>query len=142
MNVLARTIVAKANHLRSTGLLHIVYALLVETLFICFLYFCGLFTLETLLPTFVTERVSLATFLLILVTFTMFTSLLGRFLNISFPWQITKKSPLLWLGLVWGTSLLLVSLIKFPVALIPVLIVLFLLSGYLFWSLFFADEEK
>lgn len=125
---------------RTSGALTVLYALAVEALFIGYLYFIGLFTIETLLPTFITVRLSLTKFFFLLTLATFLLSLLGRFLNLSFPWNITRKSPLLWLGIIWSIGILTVSLIKFPLPIIPLLIAGFLLSGYLFWSIFF--EEK
>jgi len=124
---------------RATGILHVVYALALEALFIGYLFFLGLFTVETLLPTFVTVRFSLTKFFFVLITTTILLSLLGRFLNVSFTWSITKKNPLLWLGLLWAIGILTVSMIKF-LFFIPLLIVLFLLSAYLFWQIFFEQK--
>lgn len=140
MNILKEKLLTLMEAWRADGVLHVVYALLAEALLIGYLYFIGLFTVETLLPTFVTVRFSLTTFLFILVLATIALSLLGRFLDLSFSWKITKKSPLLWLGIIWGIGILVVSLFKFPWPLIPLLIALLLLSGRLFWKIFF--EEK
>ena len=80
-------------------------------------------------------------FFFFLVLATLLLSLLGRYLDVSYSWNMTKKSPLLWLGLFWGTGILLISLIKFPPLLIPIIMAGFLLSGYLFWKILF-DEER
>ncbi|MFZ3031827.1 MAG: hypothetical protein WA082_02215 [Candidatus Moraniibacteriota bacterium] len=140
MNFLQKKLVDLLGQWRTTGTLQVVYALAVEALLIGYIYFIGLFTVETLLPTFITVRLSLTKFFFLLTLATFLLSLLGRFLNLSFPWNITKKSPLLWLGIIWSIGILTVSLIKFPLPIIPLLIAGFLLSGYLFWSIFF--EEK
>ncbi len=140
MEYLQKKFVTALEHFRTTGLLTVAYALFMEALIVGFIYFIGFFTVETLLPTFVTVRFSLTKFFFILIMATFVLSLLGRFLNISFSWNITKRDPLLWLGILWGIGILLVSLIKFPVWSIPLLIVLFFFSGYLFWNIFF--EEK
>lgn len=121
---------------KATGLLHVGYALLAEALIIGFIFFLGLFTIETLLPTFVTVRLSLTKFFFFLVTGTMMLSLLGHFLQISFPWNITKKNPLLWLGVIWSIGILALSLLKFPPLLIGSILLLFLVAGYLFWNIF------
>lgn len=140
MEPLHKKITAVLGRSRQSGLLLVVYALLAEALFIGFLYFVGFFTIETLLPTFVTVRFSLTTFFLVLIIATMLLALLGRFLDITFPWNITKKSPLLWLGIVWGIGILLVSLIKFPPVILILIIALLLTALFLFWHVFF--EEK
>lgn len=127
-------------HYRATGVLHVFYALLVEALLIGFVFFATFFTIETLLPTFVTVRLSLTKFFFFLVIGTMLLSLLGHFLSVSFSWNITKKNPLLWIGILWGIGIFALSLLKFPPLLIPILILLFLIVGFLFWNIF--SEEK
>ncbi len=125
---------------RASGLLKVIYTLATEALLIGYVYFIGFFTIETLLPTFVTVRFSLTTFFFFLVISTMLLSLLGRFLALSFSWNINKKSPALWLGLLWALGIATISLIKFPLPLIFLLLVLFFLSGYLFWNIFFEKK--
>lgn len=125
---------------KTTGTLHVGYALLAEVLIIGFVFFLGLFTIETLLPTFVTVRLSLTKFFFFLVIGTMILSLLGHFLQISFPWNITKKNLLLWAGVLWSIGILTLSLLKFPPLLIGCILLLFLVAGYLFWNIF--SEEN
>ncbi len=124
---------------RTTGVLHVVYALAAEALLAGYVFFIGLFTVETLLPTFITVRFSLTKYLFFLIMSTWALALLGRFLNLSFSGTISRKSPLLWLGVLWTIGILAVSLFKFPPILIPFLIALFLFSGYLFWTIFFEE---
>lgn len=125
---------------RASGLLKVIYTLATEALLIGYVYFIGFFTIETLLPTFVTVRFSLTTFFFFLIIATMLLSLLGRFLALSFSWNINKKSPLLWLGLLWTLGIATISLIKFPLVLLLIIIALFFLSGYLFWNIFFEKK--
>ena len=141
MEFLEKKFVTSLMHWRATGVLHVVYALSTEALLIGYLYFIGLFTIETLLPTFVTVRFSLTKFFFLLLLATFLLSLLGRFLSLSFSWNITRKSPLLWLGILWAIGILTVSLIKFPFPIIPLLIGGFLVVGYLFWQIFFEEEK-
>lgn len=140
MEFLQNKLVALFLRFRTNGALFVIYALAVEALIIGYVFFSGLFTVETLLPTFVTVRFSLTKFFFILILGTILSSLLGRFLNLSFSSPLSRKTPLLWFGTFWGSGILLISLIKFPPLLIPVIIALFLLSGYLFWNILF--EEK
>ncbi len=140
MQFLYQQFISTLRHSKESGLLQVLYALATEALVIGYLYFLGLFTVETLLPTFVTVRFSLALFLLVLVVLTLLITALGRFLGLSFPLTIAPRHPLFVLALLWGISILVVSLIKFPPLSIPVIILLFLIVGYLFWQLFF--EEK
>ncbi|MBP9728292.1 MAG: hypothetical protein KBD27_02850 [Candidatus Moranbacteria bacterium] len=140
MELIQKKINAILLRYKATGILHVGYALLAEALLIGFVFFAGLFTLETLLPTFVTVRLSLTKFFFFLVIGTMLLSLLGHFLQVSFPWNITKKNFLLWGGILWGIGILTLSLLKFPPLLIGIILLLFLASGYLFWNIF--SEEN
>lgn len=140
MKFLQKKIMALLLDWRASGLLKVVYTLATEALLIGYLYFIGFFTIETLLPTFVTVRFSLTTFFFFLIIATMLLSLLGRFLALYFSWNISKKSPALWLGLFWALGIAIVSLIKFPLPLLLLIIALFFLSGYLFWNIFFEKK--
>jgi hypothetical protein len=126
--------------LKENGFLLVVYALLAEALLLGFGGFLTLFTVETLLPTFVTARFSLTKLLVVLVLFALTLGLLGRYLNISFP-LLTKKSPALWLGLLWMGGIFAISLYKFPLPVIPIIIAGFFLVIFLFYKIF-LDEEK
>ena len=117
-----------------------VYALSVEALAIGYLYFIGLFTIETLLPTFITVRFSLTLFFFFLLLATFLVALLGQFLELSFPYRITRKSPLLFLGLLWGTGILVISLVKFPLWALILMTALFFVCGYLFWQIFLNEK--
>lgn len=126
--------------LKENSFLFVFYALLAEALLLGFIGFIALFTIETLLPTFVTARFSLTKFFFFLFLFSFALALLGHYLNISFPQPINKKSPLLWLGLFWTLGILAVSLYKFPLPIIPIIILGFFLIGYLFWKIFFGEK--
>jgi hypothetical protein len=126
--------------LKENGFLVVCYALLAEALLWGFIGFIVLFTLETLLPTFVTVRFSLTKFFLFLFLFSFILILLGRYLNISFSWPTNKKSPAVWLGLLWMLGILSVSLYKFPLPIIPIIIIGFFLVGFLFWTIFFGKH--
>lgn len=139
MNTLRQKLFSLLIRLRANGFLQVCYALMSEALFIGYLFFIGLFTVETLLPTFVTARLSLTKFFFLLTLGALLLSLLGKFLNISFPWNISKKHPLLWLGILWTVGILAVSLFKFPLITIPILIALLLFSLSLFWQIFFDE---
>lgn len=140
MKFLQKKIMAMLLDWRASGLLKVIYTLATEALLIGYVYFIGFFTIETLLPTFVTVRFSLTTFFFFLIIATMLLSLLGRLLALSFSWNINKKSPLLWLGLLWALGIATISLIKFPLVLLLIIIALFFLSGYLFWNIFFEKK--
>lgn len=142
MDFIQKKFLAALTHWHATGFLAVLYALAVETLLIGFIFFMGLFTVEMLLPTFVTARLSLTKFFFFLILGTFLLSLIGRFLEVSFSWNITRKSPLLWLGILWAIGILALSLSKFPLILIPILIAGLLFSGWLFWQIFFVEENE
>lgn len=113
---------------KHSGMLALVAALLFELLVVLWLSFLALFSLETLLPTFVTVRLSLTNFLAVLI--------LGTLLYLSLEQKIsdnhsvdtnTKLERWIRIGLwVFGALLLLLSLARF--SLIGVIIFFF---GYL-----------
>lgn len=131
----------RLNPLKENGSLSVVYALLTEALLLGFIGFVVLFTIETLLPTFVTERFSLTKFFFVLFLLSFILITLGRYLNISFQQSINKKSPLLWLGLLWTLGILAISLYKFPLPIIPFIIAGFFLFGFLFWKIFSQNKN-
>lgn len=140
MNQVTSSLHQHFDRLKKDGSLHVVYALLAETLFLGLLAFVGLFTIETLLPTFVTVRFSITKFFLGLSLLTFLLAALGQLIDIEFTLRIKKTSPLLWLGMLWAFAILTISLYKFPLFLIPFLILGFFATGYLFVKIFL--EEK
>ena len=127
--------------LKVDGALAVAYALLAEALCLGYLGFIALFTVETLLPTFVTVRFSLTKFFFILFLLSFVLSLLGRYLDLSFAETINKKSPWLILGLLWTLGILMISLYKFPPITIPFILLGFFFTGFLFWKIFFGEEK-
>lgn len=140
MNFLSQKFLDVLLEWRLSGALRVAYALSVEALAIGYLYFIGLFTIETLLPTFITVRFSLTLFFFFLLLATFLVALLGQFLELSFPYRITRKNPLLFLGLLWGTGILVISLVKFPLWALILMTVLFFVCGYLFWQIFLNEK--
>ena len=127
--------------MKQNGFLAVCYALLLEALLIGYLGFMALFTIEMLLPTFVSARFSLTKFFFLLFLFSFVLTALGRYLDMSFESKITKKSPLLWLGFLWTLFILLLSLYKFPPFIIPIIILAFFAIGYLFWKILFGFDK-
>ena len=127
--------------MKQNGFLAVCYALLLEALLIGYLGFMALFTIEMILPTFVAARFSLTKFFFLLFLFSFVLTALGRYLDMSFEWKITKKNPLLWLGFLWTLCILLLSLYKFPPAIILIIILAFFLIGYLFWKILFGFDK-
>lgn len=141
MKIVSAYLTKQLSSLKENGFLSVIYALLAEALLLGFIGFVALFTIETLLPTFVTARFSLTKFFFVLFLFSFALVLLGRYLNISFQQKINKKSPLLWLGLLWTFGILAISLYKFPLPAIPIIIAGFFLAGFLFWKIFFGENS-
>ena len=112
---------------KQNGSLSVVYALLVEALFLGYLAFAVLFTAETFLPT--------ATFFAVLFTLSFVLIRLSRYLDLSFPFVLNKKSPMLWLGLLWAFLITAISLIKFPLWSVLLILLGFTATGYLFWKI-------
>lgn len=126
--------------LKTNGVLTVVYALLTEALFVGYICFATLLTIETLALVYVTVKLSLTIFFSILFFFSFVLALLGRYLDLGFDWNIHKKSPLVWFGLLWFVGTLLISILDFPPLLIPIIIAAFFLIGFLFWKIFFGEE--
>jgi hypothetical protein len=133
-------IITLFNTWKSLGILSVVYALLAEALLIGYVTFAGLFTIETILPTFISVRLSLTAFLALLFISSFLLAILGRFLDLDFTSGLRRRNPLLSIGILWMTSILALSLYKFPLFLIPILILAFLGIGFLFLSLFFKKN--
>lgn len=142
MKALKELLTSYLTTLKQNGVLEVCYALLAETLILGFLGWSALFTIETLLPTFVTVRFSLTQFFSILVLLTFVLSVLGHFLGISFESKINKKNLWLWIGLVWTLFILTISLYKFPPFTTVLIIVAFFFIGFLFYRIFFGQKEN
>ena len=141
MNTLFEKVQAFGHQWRTDGRLVVCYALLLETLVIGYIGFIGLYTLEMLLPTFITVRLSLTKFFFLLIILTMITASLGRFLNMQFSFNIHKKHPLVWIGCLWLFGISMLALYKFPPFIIPLIILSFFLIGYLFWKILFGKDR-
>lgn len=124
---------------KDNGVLIVLYALLAEFLLLGYILFASFFTIETLLPGFVSERLSLSNFFALLLVLSFLLALLGRTLALHFPKQNLQKNPLLWIGILWAISILVVSLFQFPLWSLPLLIIGFLTSGFLAWKIFLEE---
>ena len=127
---------------QESGFLLVCYAILAELLLLGFFLFAGFFTIETVLPEFVSERFSLANFFAFLALLSLVLAFLGHILHLSFPWKVSQKNLLLWIGTLWAISILAVSLYQFPLWSIPLLISGFISSGFLAWSIFVEKENR
>jgi len=132
---------SQLSQMKENGFLTVLYALLAEAVFIGFLFFVAFFTIETLLPTFVTVRFSLAKFLTSLMLLSFVLAFLGKYLGIEYSWNVKKNNPLFWLGILWAIGILALSLFKFPPVLIPFIIFGFGLAGYFFAKILLFEDK-
>ncbi|MEI8097003.1 MAG: hypothetical protein WCG73_02770 [Candidatus Moraniibacteriota bacterium] len=139
MKNLTRYITERLIHFKKNGVLVVLYALIVEALFIGYLAFATLFTLEMILPFFISAHLSLTKFFFALFLASFVLTLLGRILDLNFQWNINKKNPLLWIAFLWTVSIFGLSLFNFPPFIIPLIIIAFLFVGFLFWKIFFGE---
>lgn len=133
-------ITPKINQWKQSGRLAIVAALLFELLLVLWIGFFVLFALETLLPTFITVRLSLANLLALLVLGTVLYFSLER--QVDVPPEETTTPPFLTLG-AWGFgfSLIALSLARFTLAGVIIFLAAYLI---LWWLLkrFLRLKEK
>lgn len=123
------------------GYLRLGWAILFEALIIGFIGFAILYTLEVLLPTFITARLSLSKILFFLLLGTSLLGWLGTYVQLEFSKHQVWRSPLFWASLLWGTFLLLVSMIKLPFWSIPLFLFGTFVIGYLFLQVFLEDKS-
>lgn len=116
-------------------------ALLLELLLVSYLAFLALFTLEMLLPGFVSTKISLVKFLSVLVLCSFAALGLARVLQVRFPSALPcRKSLGIATGL-WFAGIMLLAFLEFPLWTVPLLVVSQLIILYLFARLFFSDES-
>lgn len=99
---------------KESGILAFGYSLLVELLALLYLLFLGLFTLEILLPGFVSVRINMAVFLATLIILTAGTAMLGRFLGAHFPATAPYEKLIVGTVIAWGIGIIGIALISFP----------------------------
>ncbi|GEM_PF-4966701 len=109
----------------------VLYALLCEMLVVGYLIFIALLTLESLLPTFVTARLSLSIFFMILTLGSFIVATLGNMLQTSFASGLRFRHPLAIISILWSAGIIALSLTAFPLATIPIILIGFLSVGYL-----------
>jgi len=124
------------------GYLALIWALLFELLANAFVAFAGLVTLETLLPTFITARLSLAKLLFFLLLGSSLLAWLGTKLHLEYPRTSLRRSPLVWITCLWGIALFFLSMIKLPLWSIPLFLLVTGAIGIFFFKLFFEDQEE
>lgn len=126
---------------KESGILAFAYSLLVELLMLLYLLFLGLFTLEILLPGFVSVRINMAIFLATLILLTMATAMLGRFLGAHFPATASYEKLILSTLIAWGTGIIGISLISFPWWSLAVLLALSLAILFFLRDIFLEEKS-
>lgn len=122
---------------KENGVLTVCYALLLEFLFIGYIIFAGLFTLETLLPTFIITRVNLMFFFWCLLIGSITLSFIGHIIDVRFSLETRKYRVLLWIASFWALSIFLLSLLHFPPLSIFFILALIFLIAFSFWNILF-----
>lgn len=119
--------------LKTTGWLTVLAALLFELLLALWVIFLGLFFLETLLPTFITIRLSLTTFLSFLLLLTTLYLAIEQYLALPISPNNSRTPRFFSWGIFFsGFVLIVLSLARFPLF----MGVLFLLGySFLWWYL-------
>lgn len=130
------------NQWTERGYLHVASALLFEFLIAGFVVFAALFTFETLLPTSVMPRLSLAKLLFALLMLLALLGAINRRAGIVFSDTFPLAHPLVIMAGIWGVLVMLVSSYRFPVWSIFVLLPLFLVSVSLWWHLSSKSESE
>lgn len=125
---------------KKNGSLTVVFALFAEFLIIGYLAFAALFSLETLLPNIIGSHIDLTLFFAVLLLFTFALLSIGHFLAVEFILTVSWKNPWLWLGSLWSLGILAISLYRFPLWSIPIILVGFGLVASLFARIFFDRE--
>ncbi len=141
METLRKFFAPRLEHCKKNGSFAVLYALLAEGLLYGYLGFIMLFSLETLLPTFISVRLSLTLFFFVLISLSFVLALLGRFLEIDFKWSERENHLLIRIGILWGIGILALSLYKFPPILIPAILLAFFFIGYLFFKEFLDKKH-
>lgn len=118
--------------LKESGYGNILYALLIEGMFLLLLAFAGLFTLEMILPGIIASRFVLAKFLIVIIFLLISTGFFGKFLGLRFPISLSIPKPIRILAFLWAFFLLTLSLLKFPLWSIPIILLAFFGIGYFF----------
>lgn len=129
-------------NIRENDLSLVWLAVFLELLTAAYLIFLFLFTLEMLLPTFVSSKISLVKFSGFLFLCTFAALGLGRMLRVHFSFALPFRKTLFTLTALWLLGILSLALLKFPLWALPVLLVSALTVFYLFLRLFLSGEEE
>lgn len=113
------------------------FALFTEFLILVTLGFVALFSIETLLPTFVSARINLALYFgILLALFISHHALsIGLDLKIHTPSLPVRIFLIAFLSL-WGIILIALSLLEFPILAIIIILLTCVLLGYLFRKIY------
>jgi hypothetical protein len=118
----------------------VAFALLSETLELLLFVFALLITVEAFLPGFISLTASFTKLSLLIFAIFAALVLLARELSLAFPFSPDKKSPLVWMGIMWLAFILTLSTIGFPPLSVPIIIGSFFAIAALFWKILFRGE--
>ncbi len=113
------------------------FALFTEFLILALLGFITLFSIETLLPTFVSARINLSLIFGGILSLFILHHALSVWLSQSIhpPKRWIIRSLIAILGL-WGATLVFLSLLKFPIPAAAIIVSICILLGYLFRKIY------
>ena len=117
------------------------YSLLSELLVLLFLFLAFLQTAEILLPGFISLRLNLTWYLILVIAGTAIILLIGHRQNIR-PLQTRRfEKPLLVLGELWACGVISFSLHHFAWWTIALIVVALLVISVWAWNFFFAENK-
>lgn len=131
-----------AKKIRVNDLSLVWLAVLLELLTAAYVIFLFLFSLEMLLPTFVSSKISLVKFSGFLFLFTFAALGLGRMLQVRFSFALPFRKTLFALTPLWLVGILSLALLKFPLWALPVLMISALAVFYFFLRLLITETDK
>lgn len=117
------------------------FSLSAELVLILYLFFFFLWTAEIILPGFISLRINLSPYFATLLGLTFGLMYLGQRAHYEFPKTSSFEKPLLILAILWSTSIVALSLIKFPWWAIISLLLAFFVIVFYFWKTLLEDRE-
>ena len=118
----------------------VAFALLTETFEILLFVFAALITVEAFLPGFISLTGSFVKLAILIFTIFIVLVALAQVIPVSFPFAPDKRSPIVWIGIMWLAFVLTLTTIGFPTFAIPIIIAALFAIGALFWKLLFRGE--
>jgi hypothetical protein len=117
------------------------YSLLAELLILLSLLLALLLTAEIVLPGFISLRINLTWYVIALLTLSTLLIVIGKKQNIyPLPTPRLEKTALFFGG-IWGTSIITLSLYRFPWWTILLIFIILVIMGYQGYRFFFKPHD-